>query len=338
MRRSRSAVAVALLAFAGLATLAVRTLRPRALVHARSAVGAPVAAAPTPRHDTTSNAGALPPPPASLRDTTPDGDLATDAAGHFVPTASALALFDYFLSATGEEPLDAIRARIAGEIRRRLADPAAGEAEALLERYLAYREDARRLTAEGQAPADLERRLQWIRELRRKHFGPEVAEALFGDEERATELALARRRVATDASLSPDERERRLEALDADQPEDVREARRLARSMAASKEEVDALRARGASDAEVWSARERRFGPDAADRLAALDAKRTDWQRRYDAYRGERDALVATPEVAALAAEEREARVEALRAERFDETERIRVRALDGMATEATPR
>jgi lipase chaperone LimK len=278
------------------------------------------------------------PPPASLRDTTPDGDLAVDAAGDFVPTPSALVLFDHFLSATGEEAPEVIRARIVDEIRRRVAEPAASEAEALLATYLAYREDGRRLTREGAAPEDLERRLQWIRELRRKHFGAGVADALFGAEERAAELALARRRVAADESLAPEERERRLEALDADLPEQEREARRLARSMAVSKREVDALRASGASDAEVWRARERRFGADAADRLAALDARRSDWQRRYDAYQAERDALAASTEVAALPEDEREARIEALRARHFAQDELVRARALDGIPLPAPSR
>lgn len=328
----------ALLALAGIALV---VLAATLLVDARRGrVGAPdVASAPPPSAPGAASPGglspgeagdALPPPPGSLADTEPDGDLALDAAGHLVPTPSALRLFDYFLSATGEEPPELIRARIVAEIRRRVGEPAAGEAEALLDRYLAYRAEAQALTTEGSPPAELERRLQWIRELRRKHFGAETAAALFGEEERITELALERRRIVSDATLSPEERERRLEAIEAQLPEGVRESHRLARAIADSKREVDDLRARGASDAEVWAARERRFGAEAADRLAALDVRRAEWERRLDAYRAARIALEAEPDVAALSPEEREARIDALRAVHFTPEERARVRALDG--------
>jgi lipase chaperone LimK len=80
-------------------------------------------------------ARALPPPPSSLRGTDVDGDLERDAAGRFVATPAARLLFDYFLSAAGEEPAATIRARVAAEARRRL--PAA-EADAAMDLYDHY--------------------------------------------------------------------------------------------------------------------------------------------------------------------------------------------------------
>jgi len=327
----RALLALAGIALVALGAVSLATLRRQAVLPPPVASAPPVQVAA--REEARSSAGprdgVLPPPPPSLADTTPDGDLAVDANGHLAPNPAALRLFDYYLAAAGEEPPDVIRARIVAEIGRRVDEPAAGEAVALLDRYLAYRAEAERLATEGAAPADLERRLQWVRELRRRHFGADTAAALFGEEERLAENALARRRVASDPALAPEERERRMEALEAELPESVRESRRLARAIADSKREVDALRARGASDAEVWAARERRFGPEAADRLAALDVRRAGWQRRLDAYRAERDALLRDPELAPLAPAEREARLEALRAVHFTPEERLRVRALE---------
>lgn len=273
--------------------------------------------------------GAAPPAPASLRGTRVDGDLALDADGHLAPTASALRLFDYFLSARGEEPDPTVRARIVEEIRRRVGEPAAQETEALLDRYLAYRDAVRQLTTNGAAPQDLSRRLQWLRELRRAHFGAALAEALFGEEERETRIALAARDQAGDEGLSAEERARRLESLDAERSEETREARRLARSAAESEREVEALRAAGASDAQVWAAREHRFGADAADRLAALDAERADWERRLAVYRAEREALQRDPAFGGLAPAARESAIEELRARHFSEGERLRVRSLE---------
>jgi lipase chaperone LimK len=175
-----------------------------------------------------------------------------------------------------------------------------------------------------------------VRELRREHFGSD-AEALFGEEEQTVRVALERRRIARDPSLSPEEKQQRIAAAEEALPADVRESRELARSALESKKEVDALRARGASDQEIWAARERRFGAEAADRLAALDTRRADWQRRVAGYRDARAALEREPGFAALAPAQREARIEALRAQHFSGTELLRVRALDAEHAAARP-
>ena len=278
-------------------------------------------------------AGARPesaPVPASLRDSEVDGALIVDADGRFVPTPSALALFDYYLSATGEEPGAQLRARIVAEIDRRLAGPAASEAIAFLDRYLAYRADAARTVADERvaASADLERRLQWIRELRRKHFGAELAAALFGDVERATELALEQRRIAADASLSDAEKRARLDALEAQLPEAERHARAASSAPRRLEQQEAALRARGGSDSELRALREEVVGAEAAERLEERDRRRAEWDARIAAYRAERDAILAD---AVLDPGAREAAIEDALARRFDARERIRVRTLDSM-------
>lgn len=274
----------------------------------------------------------LPPLPASLRDSEVDGALVVDASGRFVPHASALALFDYYLSASGEEPLPVIRARILAHARESLPAAAAAEAEALLDTYLRYRDEMRVLTSEGRAPVDLERRLQWIREERRRNFGASLAETLFGEEERVVAVDLERRRVLQDAALSPEEKTRRIAGLEAELPQGVRESRARVAALARSNSEVAALRESGAGEAAVFAAREREFGTEAAERLAALDRENAAWEARLAAWRQERADLLAD---ASLAATERAARVEALLAERFDAQERLRVRALDEAAAQS---
>ncbi len=301
-----------------------------AAVGAPAAVAEPAARAPA----ATAGPGARgpapggPPPPASLRDSAIDGALIADADGHFVPGPEALALFDYFLSATGEEPEAQLRARIVAEIERRLPAPAAREAIAFLDRYLAYRADAARAASDDRLAesADLERRLQWIREVRREHFGAELATTLFGDDERAAEIAIAQRRVAADASLSDAEKRAQLDALEAQLPESAREARAASSAPLRLEQAEAALRARGGSDAEVRALREETVGAEAAARLEALDQRRAEWNARLAAYRAARDAVLADPSRDAQA---REAAIEDLLARNFDARERIRVRALD---------
>lgn len=281
--------------------------------------------APEPGAATTGAVADAPAP--SLRGTDVDGGLTTDATGHFVPDPDAIALFDYFLAASGEEPESVIRQRILDEIRRRLSGQAAAAAAALLDDYLAYRTELRKLAQSAEVPGDLERRLQWIRELRRGHFGDETAEALFGAEERVVRIDLERRRVASDPGLDADERAARLAALDAELPEPVRRARERSRAPQRSHEEVAALRGEGASEQEIFAARERRFGWEAAERLAALDAQRAEWSQRLGVYEAERNALLASEEFASLPADQRDAELESLRRAHFDASEANRVEA-----------
>jgi len=273
-------------------------------------------------------------PPASLRDSAVDGELLADANGHFVPTPRTLALFDYFLSATGEEPAAQLRARIGVAIAQRLSQDAAREANAFLDRYLRYRADAAEAASDERlaASADLERRLQWLRELRRKHFGPELATTLFRDDERALEVAIEARRVDSDASLSETEKTARLEGLERQLPDGARRARDASAAPLRLIQAEEQLRARGGSDAELRALREGMVGAEATARLEERDRGRASWNERLAAYRTERDAVLAD---AKLDAPTREVAVEAVRAQRFDARERIRVRVIDEM--EASP-
>ncbi|KYF62691.1 lipase chaperone, partial [Sorangium cellulosum] len=233
-----------------------------------------------------------------------------------------LALFDHFLSATGEEPAAVIRARIVAAIRERAGGRAAEQAIALLDRYLGYREAA---SAELVAPeADPAARLAALREIRRAHFGDAAATHLFGDEEREGEAAIAQARILADATLSPDERDARIAEVEATLPDDIREAREAAVRPLVQQAEEQALREAGASDEALHAHRVATVGAEAADRLAALDRQRAAWQERVDAFAGARasiEANVPDPEA------RREAE-EALLAGAFTPEERLRVRAI----------
>ena len=86
------------------------------------------------------------------------------------------------------------------------------------------------------------------------------------------------------------------------------------------------VREAGGSAEDVYALREQAVGADAAGRLAALDQRRAEWEGRVDAYRAARSAIDAD---ASLTLVQREAVIEDLRAQHFDESERLRVRALD---------
>jgi lipase chaperone LimK len=263
--------------------------------------------------------------PASLRDTARDGALRVDAAGNLIVGPEILALFDYYFSATGEESAEIIRARILAAIGAELTGPAAARAIALLDHYIDYREATRALRDDGST--DLAGRLDALRGLRRKHFGEEDATKLFGEQERADAVAIEQRRVSEDRSLSPEERDQRLARLEQDLPESIRAPRSEAVRPQRQQAEEQAMRAEGAGDEEIRRHRVETVGEEAADRLEALDQRRSEWKRRLAEFQAKRAAIVASePNESA-----QRAAVERLLHESFTAEEQIRVRAADAI-------
>jgi len=274
-------------------------------------------------------AGEVAPPatlPGSLEGSEPDGAVEADAGGHLIITIELRRLFDHFLAASGEESVATMRARIIAVLHARLPDVAAAEAIAILDRYLAYRDAARRLVPPS---SDLRAGLDQIHALRSKMFSPAVVQAFFADEEAATYAALARRDVLTDPSLSPAERDRRLAEIDARTPPAVLAARAAATAPLDELNREAQLRAAGASDQEITAARTAALGADAAARLADLDRAHAAWDARLAQFRAERAAVLADP---ALGDAERQQRLDDLLARSFTAAERLRVEVLDRIA------
>lgn len=272
--------------------------------------------------------------PGSLRDTEIDGALVVGVDGRLLVTPALRRFFEYFFVAWGEEPSEQIRARIEAAIRARLSGAPQRDAFDLLDRYLTYRERGRTLDAAGLADDDLTARFEALRSLRREVFGARDAAALFGDQEAADTVAVAQHRIATDPTLSDDERFMQFAALEAQLPDSVRAARAAATAPLRLAEEEVALRAAGGTPEDIQALRERFVGSEAAERLAALDQQRAEWQGRVDAYRQERAAIDRDT---SLTADQRDAAIETLRARDFSGPELMRIRALDGMQQTAAP-
>jgi lipase chaperone LimK len=257
----------------------------------------------------------------SLQGTRPDGAVRVAPDDSVVADARLIELFDYYLSTVGEKPPDAVRAEIERELDRTLRPATAAAAKRVLARYIAYRqalaalETDRRLT--GPDAAALKRRLTALRGLRAQYFNAREMAAIFGREDAANADALARMEIRADRTLSAQQKQARVVALDAGLPADVRAAREAPLKIVRVQEEAARLRASGAGEEDVFRLRTAAFGADAAQRLADVDRDEAAWKRRIDAYlaerRGQRD----------------EAAVAALRNRMFSEDEQRRLPAYE---------
>lgn len=273
--------------------------------------------------------------PASLQGTEVDGALETDADGHLRITLAVRRVFDYFLTAVGEEPLDTVLARLRAYIRDRLPPGAAAEAEKMLAGYLAYKQALAGIQ-DGAQPAGgrfdeaaVRASLQQARALRGQYMPPAMATAFYADEDAMNDYMLERVAILQDAQLAPAERAGRLAAREAQLPAPLREATHTVNQY----RDLQALTAdwkkQAGSATELRQIRENLLGAEAADRLEELDRGRADWDRRLDAWLAERAGILAVP---GLDEADRHRQIDALRAEHFSADEQPRVEALEHIA------
>ena len=265
----------------------------------------------------------------SLEGTRPDGDLAVAADDTLVPDASLLRLFDYYLSATGEKTLDAIRAEIENELERQLKPGAAAEAKRLLARYLDYKSALVELEQDkqlaGASGAALRARMNAMRKVRDRFFSAKENQAMFGFDDAYDMDAVGRLEISQNGSLSEAEKRKMLAELDAALPPALREAREAPLKVVRMEEAVTKLRAQGASDDEIYRMRAATFSPEAAARLAELDRDEAAWSSRIAAYLAERGQLLNSGRTDA----DRQAALLQLRQARFSEDEQRRLTAYE---------
>ncbi|AXS83411.1 lipase secretion chaperone [Marinobacter sp. Arc7-DN-1] len=162
---------------------------------------APVEAGVPPAPNTTPRSLGPEPFAPSLAGTDIDGALQADANGQLVINLRVRDFFDYFLSTVGEvSPETAIR-QIEQMARTHLPEPASGQALALLDQYLAYKQaslavmqtrlDPRRQGDAGYQLAALGDAMAQLKRLRQSTFDAEVHQAFFGLEEAYSEYTLA---------------------------------------------------------------------------------------------------------------------------------------------------
>lgn len=265
--------------------------------------------------------------PASLAGTSvPGGWAKVDAYGDLIPTLALRQMFEYYLSALGEESLSQLVGRIEQTLSV-LDEPARSQALETLGTYLDYKLAVSDLEAGyGGAPdaMDMERQMAEIHALRRTWLDSATADAFFAQDEAIDRFQVEKRRIILNPELTESQRRAALAEAEASLPEPLRRARRDTRRFADYEQARQDL-ADDPAALRVW--RQRAFGAETAERLEALEQEQADWERRWQAYSTERESLMTS----GLAGPELETALERLRNRRFDEQERIRAQALDSI-------
>lgn len=275
-------------------------------------------------------------PPASLADSPTPAALQMTEAGDLIVNQRLRRLFEYYLTASGEEPLENIVARIKHAMASQLSPEAYAEAEALLEGYLQFRNNSgaiiNRYNEEVSADTDklalLFEMMQAVRESRSDYLSGEAIDGFFAEEDAYDAYMHGKASILKNTALSDAEKEQELQLLKLSTPQSVVASDKAARQISNLRQQESRLREEGAGDDAINALRERELGAESAERLARLDEKRREWNNRIENYRQELRVLESADE---YPPEEKARLTEQLRAQHFDEQELIRVRALDNM-------
>lgn len=272
--------------------------------------------------------------PASFSGTQVDGVFSLDSASNLLITRDIVQIFDYFLSAIGEDTLAVSLERLQAYIRSQLPQPAQAQALALLSQYLDYKRQLVLLERDLPQLSSLDglRQLESaVQALRARIFSQQVHQVFFASEQDYNQFTLARLALQQDASLSPLARGRAIDQLRANLSPELQESV-LPQLHSELREQTAQLQAAGASPEQLQQLRQQLVGEQAATRLAALDQQRSHWQVRLNSYQQASAAIERNP---GLSPADKDSEVKRLREAQFSPPERLRLEASAELARRA---
>lgn len=270
-------------------------------------------------------------PPASLADVGAPASLLLDEDGLLLVNQRLRDVFDHYLTAMGEEPLETIVARIQHHLQREFDTRNTDLAMSLLEGYLQYRNNIGVIINDHAAyrdtstfdPETIAAVKRDIRDSRPEFLPADAADALFGQEDAYDDYMLEKLRIQADQNLTEQQKAESIGALEQQALQSGAIKPTLSATLEQSRQQAAGLQAVNASEAEIYEARRELLGDDAAERMAAVDAERRVWQERVEEYRRELASIEDYPQA------EREFLAEEIRQRHFQGSELVRIRALD---------
>ena len=239
--------------------------------------------------------GALPYFSASQQDTQINCQMRVDRSGRLSVNEQTRDCFEYFITQYGEKSLDQIKADFKAYIGQSYKEPALSQILDLWNRYMDYRERLGSL----QAPNLSQDEPQYYRaifnstqNLRKQFFSNYEIEGLFGTENTYHVYTLNRMDVVNDKSLSENEKAKKLKALFDELPEDWKENLEQINKLEDLRKLTADIKARGGSTAEIHDMRTNLVGPEATQRLEALDTQRANWKSSVNTYLNQRDGIL----------------------------------------------
>ena len=276
--------------------------------------------------------------PRSLKGTQVDGEIIIDENKQLVVTEGLRRLFDYFLSAIGEEDEAVIFARVESYIRHHTPEPAASQAVAIFGKYVAYlkalpeiekRYGNLQLQATKSGELDLNavaQQKQDIANLRQQYFDKSTITAFFGAEDDYDSYSIEMVRIDQNKQMSDAQKQAARQDYISRLPENATKSNIIQQAnISELMTRTEQMKARGATPEELYNMRRELVGAPAAERLAQVDQEDANFDQRFTQYETQKNLLLSQGVDVAQA----QIQINQLEQQLFDDTERKR---LDGYA------
>ncbi|MDN3399205.1 lipase secretion chaperone [Psychrobacter sp. APC 3426] len=272
--------------------------------------------------------------PRSLQGTDVDGEIIIDESRQLVVTEGLRRLFDYFLSALGEENEAVIYARVETYIRSHTPEPAASQAVTIFDQYIAYLKDIPeiekrygnlQLQATKSGELDLNavtQQKQDVSKLRQQYFSKETITAFFGTEDDYDDYSMEMVRINQNTQLSDAQKEAAKQDYISRMPDNTTKAN-IAQQANLNElmTRTEQMKAKGASPEALYNMRRELVGAPAAARLAQVDQEDANFDQRFDQYQTQKQRLLSQNADKAQA----QTQINQLEQQLFNDTERKRL-------------
>ena len=243
--------------------------------------------------------------PRSLQDTDVDGEIIIDENKQLVVTEGLRRLFDYFLSALGEENENTIYARVDSYIRSHTPEPAASQVIAIFEQYVAYLKGIPeiekkygnlQLQATQGGTLDLSvvaQQKQDLATLRQQHFDKETIVAFFGAQDEYDDYSMEMVKINQNQQLSDSQKEAAKQDYISRMPDNSTKANLTQQAnLNELMTRTEQMQAKGATAEELYNMRRELVGAPAAARLAQVDQADADFEQRFKQYQAQKQQLL----------------------------------------------
>ena len=278
--------------------------------------------------------------PRSLQGTEIDGEIIIDENKQLVVTEGLRRLFDYFLSALGEEDEATIHQRVESYILNHTPEPAASQAIALFKQYINYLKQLKQIEgrygnlqtqASKNGKLDLTmvaQRQQDINKIRQQNFDAATIKAFFGADDEYNTYSIAMLTIEQNKQLSATQKNAARQDYISRMPDNpTRQNIQKQANLNKLIDRTEQMKAQGASAEALYNMRRELVGAAAAARLANVDVEDANFDQRFDQYQAQKQSILAAnandPSSKSIA----NAQVAQLEQQLFNDAERKRLEA-----------
>lgn len=273
--------------------------------------------------------------PSSLSDASPPSKLDVDAEGNLIINMKIKHLFEFYLTAIGEENLDIIILRIKESLKSQLKDQSLITANEILEGYLQYRNNIANIKNQYTESHDSEEfSMTLIKNMkdeiiqsRSAFLSQEVSEVFFTHEDEYDIYMMSRIEIGGNSNYSAEYKLELIQDLEDQAPSWITSASKRSNIVAINRLNELNLIKEGASESDIYDYRVSTFGQEIADKKNELDIKRNNWKNKINLHKKSVQRIMESDQ---YTESEKSTLINNLRDDNFQGSEKRRAIALDG--------